>query len=158
MTTSPAEEVAALRDELSRWSVAYFELDAPIVPDADYDASMRRLEALEAEHPALQTPDSPTQRVGSAPLSSFDSVQHRLPMLSLDNAFSAEELKDFHRRATERLGLTEMSYCCEPKLDGVAVSIVYEQGKMTLAATRGDGTSGENVTANVRTIKNVPLT
>lgn len=158
MTTSPAEEIAALRDQLSRWSVAYFERDAPIVPDADYDASMRRLEALETEHPDLQTPDSPTQRVGSAPLSSFDSVQHRLPMLSLDNAFSAEELKDFHRRATDRLGLTEVSYCCEPKLDGVAVSIVYEQGHMTLAATRGDGMSGENVTANVRTIKNVPLT
>jgi DNA ligase (NAD+) len=137
--------------------VAYFELDAPIVPDADYDASMRRLEALEAEHPALQTPDSPTQRVGSAPLSSFDSVEHRLPMLSLDNAFSAEDLSDFHRRVTERLGLADVTYCCEPKLDGVAVSIVYQGGLLALAATRGDGAAGENITSNVRTIRNVPL-
>ena len=158
MTTSPAEEAAALRVKLLGWAEAYFERDAPLVPDADYDQAMKRLEALEREFPDLATPDSPTQRVGSAPLSEFESVEHRLPMLSLDNAFSADDMEDFHRRVTERLGDDDVAYCCEPKLDGVAVSIVYEHGVLVLAATRGDGTRGENITANVRTISNVPLT
>ena len=154
MTTSPVEEAAALRAQLLGWAEAYFERDAPLVPDADYDQAMKRLEALEREFPDLVTPDSPTQRVGSAPLSEFESVEHRLPMLSLDNAFSAEDMDDFHRRVTERLGDGDVAYCCEPKLDGVAVSIVYERGALVLAATRGDGTRGENITANVRTISN----
>ena len=158
MTTSPVEEAAALRAQLLGWAEAYFERDAPLVPDADYDQAMKRLEALEREFPDLATPDSPTQRVGSAPLSEFEAVEHRLPMLSLDNAFSAEDMDDFHRRVTERLGDGDVAYCCEPKLDGVAVSIVYKHGALVLAATRGDGTSGENITANVRTISNVPLT
>ena len=158
MTTSPVEEAAALRAQLLGWAEAYFERDAPLVPDADYDQAMKRLQALEREFPDLATPDSPTQRVGSAPLSEFEAVEHRLPMLSLDNAFSAEDMDDFHRRVTERLGDGDVAYCCEPKLDGVAVSIVYEHGALVLAATRGDGTSGENITANVRTISNVPLT
>ena len=158
MTTSPVEEAAALRAQLLGWAEAYFERDAPLVPDADYDQAMKRLEALEREFPDLATPDSPTQRVGSAPLSEFEAVEHRLPMLSLDNAFSAEDMDDFHRRVTERLGDGDVAYCCEPKLDGVAVSIVYEHGALVLAATRGDGTRGENITANVRTISNVPLT
>ena len=157
MTTSPVEEVAALRAQLLDWAEAYFERDAPVVPDADYDQAMKRLEALEREFPDLVTPDSPTQRVGSAPLSEFESVEHRLAMLSLDNAFSAEDMDDFHRRVTERLGAGDVAYCCEPKLDGVAVSIVYERGALVMAATRGDGTRGENITANVRTISNVPL-
>ncbi len=157
MGTSPDEEVLTLRAQLQRWAAAYFELDAPVVPDADYDQAMRRLETLEREFPNLVTSDSPTQRVGSAPLSEFESVEHRLPMLSLDNAFSAEDLRDFDRRVTERLGLLEVTYCCEPKLDGVAVSIVYESGLLVLAATRGDGATGENITSNVRTIRNVPL-
>ena len=157
MDASPDEEVLTLRAQLQRWAEAYFELDAPVVPDADYDQAMRRLETLEREFPSLATPDSPTQRVGSAPLSEFESVEHRLPMLSLDNAFSAEDLSDFHRRVTERLGSAEVSYCCEPKLDGAAVSIVYESGVLVLAATRGDGATGENITSNVRTIRNVPL-
>ena len=157
MTTSPVEEVAALRAQLLDWAEAYFERDAPVVPDADYDQAMKRLEALEREFPDLVTPDSPTQRVGSAPLSEFESVEHRLAMLSLDNAFSSEDMDDFHRRVTERLGAGDVAYCCEPKLDGVAVSIVYERGALVLAATRGDGTRGENITANVRTISNVPL-
>jgi len=157
MATSPAEEVAALREKLIRWASAYFEQDEPVVPDADYDTAMQRLQRLESEHPELADPDSPTQRVGSAPLSAFESVVHRLPMLSLDNAFSAEDLADFNRRAMDRLGRIDITYCCEPKLDGVAVSIVYEQGVLALAATRGDGTSGENITANVQTIQNVPL-
>ena len=158
MTTSPVEEAAALRAQLLGWAEAYFERDAPLVPDADYDQAMKRLEALEREFPDLATPDSPTQRVGSAPLSEFEAVEHRLPMLSLDNAFSAEDMDDFHRRVTERLSDGDVAYCCEPKLDGVAVSIVYEHGALVLAATRGDGTRGENITANVRTISNVPLT
>ena len=158
MTTSPVEEAAALRAQLLGWAEAYFERDAPLVPDADYDQAMKRLEALEREFPDLATPDSPTQRVGSAPLTEFEAVEHRLPMLSLDNAFSAEDMDDFHRRVTERLGNGGAAYCCEPKLDGVAVSIVYEHGALVLAATRGDGTRGENITANVRTISNVPLT
>jgi len=157
MGASPEEEVLTLRAQLQRWAEAYFELDAPVVPDADYDQAMRRLETLEREFPSLATPDSPTQRVGSAPLSAFESVEHRLPMLSLDNAFSAEDLSDFHRRVTERLGLADVTYCCEPKLDGVAVSIVYEGGLLVKAATRGDGAAGENITSNVRTIRNVPL-
>jgi len=157
VNTSPVEEVAALRAQLLDWAEAYFERDAPVVPDADYDQAMKRLEALEQEFPDLVTPDSPTQRVGSAPLSEFESVEHRLAMLSLDNAFSSEDMDDFHRRVTERLGAGDVAYCCEPKLDGVAVSIVYEHGALVLAATRGDGARGENITANVRTISNVPL-
>ena len=157
MTTLPVEEAAALRAKILGWAEAYFERDAPLVPDADYDRAMKQLQALEREFPDLVTPDSPTQRVGSAPLSELESVEHRLPMLSLDNAFSADDMDDFHRRVTERLGVGDVSYCCEPKLDGVAVSVVYEQGALVLAATRGDGSRGENVTANVRTISNVPL-
>ena len=157
MTTLPVEEAAALRAKILGWAEAYFERDAPVVPDADYDQAMKQLEALEREFPDLVTPDSPTQRVGSAPLSEFESVEHRLPMLSLDNAFSTDDMDDFHRRVTERLGDGDVSYCCEPKLDGVAVSVVYEHGALVLAATRGDGTRGENITANVRTISNVPL-
>lgn len=157
MASSPAEEVVALRAKLVRWARAYFEQDAPVVPDADYDTAMQQLQRLEREHPELADPESPSQRVGSAPLSAFESVVHRLPMLSLDNAFSAEDLTDFNRRAMDRLGVANIAYCCEPKLDGVAVSIVYEEGKLSLAATRGDGASGENITANVQTIQNVPL-
>jgi DNA ligase (NAD+) len=154
---SPAEEIAELTARLRRWGAAYFEIDTPLVPDADYDAAMLQLRALEADHPDLQAPDSPTQRVGGAPLSAFQTIAHRMPMLSLDNAFSETELIEFHRRVIERLSVSEITYCCEPKLDGVAVSIVYESGLLTQAATRGDGVSGEDITANVRTIRNVPL-
>ena len=154
---SPAEEIADLTARLKRWGAAYFEIDTPLVPDADYDAAMMQLRALEADHPELQAPDSPTQRVGGAPLSAFETITHRMPMLSLDNAFSESDLIEFHRRVVERLSATEITYCCEPKLDGVAVSIVYESGLLTQAATRGDGVSGEDITANVKTIRNVPL-
>ena len=115
MHSSPKDEVAALASQLLRWSKAYFEEDAPLVPDADYDAAIRRLQALEAEHPELRLPTSPTQRVGAAPLASFESVAHRRPMLSLDNAFSKEDLSDFHRRVSERLKIKDVAYCCEPK-------------------------------------------
>ena len=155
--TSPEQEISLLRENLLRWSRAYFEQDDPEVPDVEYDTAMRRLVALESAHPHLAMPDSPTQRVGSAPLTHFATVTHRVPMLSLDNAFSDEELTDFDRRVTERLQLEAVEYCCEPKLDGVAVSIAYRSGELVQAATRGDGTSGEDVTENVRTIVNVPL-
>lgn len=155
--TSPQKEMSLLREALLRWSAAYFEHDNPEVPDVEYDTAMRRLLALEAAHPEWVAPDSPTQRVGSAPLTAFHAVTHRLPMLSLDNAFSDAELVDFDRRVTERLQVDAVEYCCEPKLDGVAVSIAYEAGQLVQAATRGDGTSGEDVTENVRTIANVPL-
>ncbi|MEL0138149.1 MAG: NAD-dependent DNA ligase LigA, partial [Halieaceae bacterium] len=155
--TSPKEEMSLLRETLLRWSAAYFDRDEPEVPDAEYDAAMRRLQALEAAHPECALPDSPTQRIGSAPLTAFQPVMHRRPMLSLDNAFSDEELVDFDRRVTERLQVESVEYCCEPKLDGVAVSIAYQAGRLQQAATRGDGTSGEEVTENVRTIANVPL-
>ena len=154
---SPAEEVAELTARLKRWGAAYFEIDSPLVPDADYDAAMVQLRALEADYPDLQLPDSPTQRVGGAPLSAFETIAHRMPMLSLDNAFSEADLIEFHRRVIERLSVSEITYCCEPKLDGVAVSIVYESGRLIQAATRGDGVSGEDITANVKTIRNVPL-
>ncbi len=157
MSPSPKEEAAALTEQLLRWSRAYFAEDEPLVPDEDYDAAMRRLQALEAEHRDLRISTSPTQRVGSAPLASFESVTHRRPMLSLDNAFSPDDLSDFHRRVSERLKANDIDYCCEPKLDGVAVSIVYEKGELALAATRGDGSTGENITANIRTVRNVPL-
>ena len=157
MTPSPEDEVAALTAQLLRWSKAYFEEDSPMVPDADYDAAMLRLQELETEHPTLRFSTSPTQRVGSPPVSSFESVNHRLPMLSLDNAFSRDDLSDFHRRVSERLKVNDLAFCCEPKLDGVAVSIVYANGELLLAATRGDGSTGENVTANIRTVQNVPL-
>ena len=157
MTQSPEDEVVALTDQLLRWSRAYFEDDAPLVPDANYDAAMRRLQALESEHPHLQSAASPTQRVGSAPLAAFESVTHRRPMLSLDNAFSQDDLIDFHRRVSERLKVSDVEYCCEPKLDGLAVSIVYERGELVMAATRGDGSAGENITSNIRTVRNVPL-
>ena len=155
--SSPEQEISRLRASLLRWSAAYFEWDEPEVPDVDYDRAMRRLMELEAAHPQWATPDSPTQRVGSAPLTAFQTVAHRLPMLSLDNAFSDDELVDFDRRVAERLQVDTVEYCCEPKLDGVAVSIAYQAGELVQAATRGDGTSGEDVTANVRTIANVPL-
>lgn len=135
-------------------------LDDPDVPDAEYDRLVRKLQALEAENPELITPDSPTQRVGAEPVSEFGSIQHAIPMLSLDNAFSEEELRDFHRRVTERLALSiddDLSYSAEPKLDGAAVSLLYRDGQLVRGATRGDGSTGENITHNVRTIDTVPL-
>ena len=122
---------------------------------------MRELQALEAEFPALVSPDSPTQRVGDTPVASFGTVQHLLPMLSLGNAFSEDELQDFHRRVIERLDLSDdgdsLQYAAEPKLDGAAVSLLYEDGRLVRAATRGDGTTGEDITHNIRTIESVPL-
>ncbi len=151
-------EVAALRDELRAHNHRYYVLDDPAVTDADYDRLMLRLRELEAEYPSLADSDSPTQRVGAAPLAAFSSVRHEQPMLSLDNAFSAEDMLDFDRRVRERLKEeTEVTYCCEPKLDGAAVSLLYEDGRLVRGATRGDGENGEDITLNVRTIPSIPL-
>lgn len=154
-----SEKAAALRDQLNDWSYRYYVLDDPAVPDAEYDRLYRQLQALEHEHPELVTPDSPTQRVGDAPLPHFNQVQHEVPMLSLDNAFDDDDLAGFDRRVRERLGdeALQVDYVAEPKLDGLAASLLYEHGKLVRAATRGDGQTGEDITANVRTMRSVPL-
>lgn len=152
------ERIQQLRDEINRHNHLYYVLDEPHIPDSEYDRLMRELQGLEANNPDLITPDSPTQRVGAEPLKAFAEVKHRLPMLSLDNAFSDEEFESFERRVKERLDTEdEIVYCVEPKLDGLAVSLRYESGVLVQAATRGDGSQGEDVTHNVRTIQSVPL-
>ncbi len=144
--------LAELVDD-ARWR--YYMLAAPTMPDAEFDTAMRRLEALEAEHPSLRTPDSPTQQVGGAVSTEFTAVDHREPMLSLDNAFTVEELAAWTQRI-RREGAEEAAYLCEPKVDGLAVNLLYEDGRLTRALTRGDGRTGEDVTPNVRTIRAVP--
>jgi DNA ligase (NAD+) len=147
-----------LRRQLEALNYRYYVLDDPEVPDAEYDRLMLELRALEAQHPEIVTPDSPTQRVSGAPAGQFGAVQHRVPMLSLRNAFCDEDVADFDRRVRERLGAAgEIDYVAEPKLDGLAITVSYERGRLTRAATRGDGATGEEVTANVRTIRSVPL-
>ncbi|MGH8223947.1 MAG: NAD-dependent DNA ligase LigA [Woeseiaceae bacterium] len=153
-------KIESLRKQIRYHDYRYHVLDDPEIPDAEYDRLVRELQRLEAEHPQLITVDSPTQRVGAEPLTAFGTIKHRIPMLSLDNAFDEQELGDFHRRVVTRLGLgidDELSYNVEPKLDGAAVSLVYESGRLVRAATRGDGTRGEDITHNVRTIDAVPL-
>ena len=144
MGRSAAAEIARLREEIRHHNRRYYVLDDPQIPDSEYDRLLRRLQELEAEHPELVTADSPTQRVGAEPLAAFAAVRHEIPMLSLDNVFSEEELRAFDRRVRERLGDdgTAVAYCCEPKLDGVAVSMLYEDGALVRAATRGDGATG----------------
>lgn len=167
MTTMPndavhaaAERARFLRDEINGHNVAYYVHDAPSVSDAEYDALMRELQALETQFPELVSPDSPTQRVGAAPATAFGSVTHRRPMLSLGNAFSAEDLREFDKRAKRQLGMPleeTIEYICELKLDGLAVSLTYEDGVFVQGATRGDGTTGEDITQNLKTIKALPL-
>ncbi len=152
------DKVQALRAELDHHNYQYYVLDNPQVTDQYYDQLLRQLQALEAEYPQLITPDSPTQRVGGAVAAQFESVAHEIPMLSLDNAFDEDEMRAFNRRLHDLLGEAEaMEFSAEPKLDGLAVSLLYENGLLVRAATRGDGNTGENITANVRTIKSVPL-
>ena len=153
------QQIDTLRQDLRRYEYEYHVLDNPTIPDAEYDRLFHQLKALEAAHPELITADSPTQRVGAKPLSGFAQIRHEIPMLSLDNAFSDEEFYAFVKRIEDRLiRLPEpLTFCCEPKLDGLAVSILYINGILTQAATRGDGTTGEDITANIRTIRNIPL-
>ncbi len=148
---------AELRAALDEHNYRYYVLDAPTIEDAEYDALFRELQALERDYPELASADSPTQRVGAEPAAEFDAVTHRVPMLSLGNAFTPEEAGAFDRRVREALGVDEVVYEVEPKFDGLAVNLVYEDGVFTLGATRGDGYVGENVTANVKTVKVIPL-
>ncbi|MDX7986025.1 NAD-dependent DNA ligase LigA [Xenorhabdus sp. 12] len=152
------EKINTLRTTLRHHEYLYHVLDTPEIPDAEYDRLMRELKALEEQHPELITADSPTQRVGAAPLTAFEQVRHEIPMLSLDNVFDEESYLAFDKRVRDRLkDSRDLVFCCELKLDGLAVSLLYENGELVRAATRGDGTTGENITANVRTIHAIPL-
>ena len=155
---TPAARIADLRRQLEDANYRYHVLDEPSIPDAEYDRLLRELEALEAAHPDLVTADSPTQRVGNAPAGKFAEVRHAIPMLSLGNAFSDEEVQDFVRRIADRLKRPSLRFSAEPKLDGLAISLRYEGGAFVQGATRGDGATGEDVTVNLRTIKAIPLT
>ena len=156
-STTPKERAARLRSQIEEANYRYHVLDEPSITDAEYDKLLRELEALEAAHPELATADSPTQRVGAAPSREFASVRHAIPMLSLANAFSEEEINDFVRRIRERLGRDDLEFSVEPKFDGLAISLHYEDGVFVRGATRGDGETGEDVTANLRTIRSIPL-
>lgn len=157
MAASAAERIAQLREQIEQHAHAYYVLDAPSVPDAEYDRLFRELESLEREHPDLLTSYSPTQRVGGAPRDGFTQVTHAVPMLSLSNAFSPEELSAFDRRCREGLNKSPVQYATEPKFDGLAISLLYQDGVFVQGATRGDGFTGEEVTANLRTVNSIPL-
>ncbi|MGC7589026.1 NAD-dependent DNA ligase LigA [Bisgaard Taxon 46] len=159
MSESIQFEIEQLRQTLRHYEYQYHVLDNPTVPDAEYDRLFHQLKNLEREYPQFITEDSPTQRVGAKPLAGFAQVTHEIPMLSLDNAFSDDEFKAFVKRIQDRLLVLPkpLTFCCEPKLDGLAVSILYVNGKLVQAATRGDGTTGEDITSNIRTIRNIPL-
>jgi DNA ligase (NAD+) len=146
-----------LRKEIEFHNLRYYQLDSPLISDAEYDRLMQELLAIEHQYPELATPDSPTQRVGAPPVAAFAAVRHEIPMLSLDNAFSDEDAEDFHRRVSQRLGRNDIGYLVEPKLDGLAVSLIYDKGVLVCGATRGDGQTGEDITHNVRTIRDIPL-
>ncbi|MDH3326754.1 MAG: NAD-dependent DNA ligase LigA [Gammaproteobacteria bacterium] len=156
-TKSVSQRIDALRKEIREHNFHYYVEDDPDIPDVEYDRLLRELENLEVENPGLITIDSPTQRVGAEPLKVFSQVTHRVPMLSLSNAFSKEEIETFDHRIRENLEADEIEYAGEPKLDGLAISLRYENGELVQGATRGDGATGENVTHNVRTIKSIPL-
>lgn len=152
-----ADRIDQLIDLINQYNYQYYVLDQPSVPDAEYDRLMRELIALEQQYPQLKRLDSPSQKVGGEALINFSQVKHEIPMLSLDNVFSQDEWHAFVKRIEERLGTTDFNFCAEPKLDGLAVSLRYEQGILVQAATRGDGSVGENITENIRTIKSIPL-
>ncbi|MEX2245625.1 MAG: NAD-dependent DNA ligase LigA [Dehalococcoidia bacterium] len=165
MTTEAAEtrdfqeaklRVEELRSQIAYHEHRYFVLDQPQISDAKFDAMMKELRALEERHPELISPDSPTQRVGGAPVETFGIVEHRVPLLSLGNAFTEDDLAAWHRRVSNLLERSDFAMVCEPKIDGLAVAMVYEDGRMATAATRGDGTRGENITQNIRTIRSIP--
>ena len=150
------QEIAELREELRRHSIAYYDKDAPTISDFEYDAMMRRLENLEAEHPETVTPDSPTQHVGGHRSEKFSPVHHAVPLESLSDVFSYEELTDFIRKTNETLG-GEPLYTVEPKIDGLSMALEYRNGVFYQGATRGDGVTGEDVTENLRVLRNIPL-
>jgi DNA ligase (NAD+) len=151
------KKIEKLRDSIERHNRLYYADDAPQITDAEYDALFRELQALEAEHPALRSAGSPTQRVGGAPLAEFGEVRHRAPMLSIANAFDEEEVRAFDKRMRDALGVEALEYAVEPKFDGLAVSLSYRDGVFVQGATRGDGTTGEDVTPNLRTVASIPL-
>lgn len=154
-----AARVAALKKEIHYHNYRYHVLDDPVISDAEYDRMFRELQGLETRHPELVSPDSPTQRIGASPLKEFKTVEHSMTMLSLANCFTDDEVREFDRRVKKQLKMTsaEIEYCAEAKLDGVAVELVYERGSLAVGSTRGDGDRGEDVTANVRTIRSIPL-
>lgn len=154
--TSAQKRIIELQNLLNQYNYEYHILDKPSVPDSEYDQLLRELIQLEEQYPEMKTPDSPTQRVGGAVLEMFEKVEHRTPMLSLSNAFNEEDLRDFDRRVRQAVG-NDVSYVCELKIDGLAVSLRYEEGLFVQGATRGDGTVGEDITANLKTIKSIPL-
>ncbi|MCZ6663770.1 MAG: NAD-dependent DNA ligase LigA, partial [Gammaproteobacteria bacterium] len=154
---TPKKRVATLRAELESHNYQYYVLDQPVVSDAEYDALLRELNALELRHPRLASSTSPTQRVGAPPSEKFASARHHSRMLSLSNAFDATEFGDFYRRICDQLDVSTVELVAETKLDGLAINLVYEDGILTRAATRGDGTTGEDVTVNVKTVRSVPL-
>jgi len=155
------KEIEELRDKVNFHNYRYYVLDSPVISDAEYDRLMRRLEGLEARYPNLITPDSPTQRIGAKPLETFGTVTHTIPMLSLNNAFTKEEAKEFDDRVKKLLKISqeskvrsqEIEYVAEPKIDGLAIELVYEDGRFTAGSTRGDGYTGEDVTQNLKTIR-----
>lgn len=151
------QRIEALREKINEHNYHYYIENAPLIPDSEYDRLFKELQTLEKQHPEYITSDSPTQRIGSEPLSAFTEKKHIEPMLSLDNAFTDEEVEDFNQRLIKRLHHHDIAYACEPKLDGLAVNLTYKSGHLVSAATRGDGTTGEDVTQNVRTIKMIPL-
>ncbi|RLE36755.1 DNA ligase (NAD(+)) LigA, partial [Candidatus Acetothermia bacterium] len=157
MTKDVRAEIEELREKIRYHNYLYYVLDRPEITDAEYDALFRRLQELEAQHPELITPDSPTQRVGAPPAEGFATVTHAVPMRSLANAFSADELREFDQRVRKILGVDTVTYVAEPKLDGLSVELVYRDGLFVQGSTRGDGVTGEDVTANLRTIRSVPL-
>ncbi|RXS41992.1 NAD-dependent DNA ligase LigA [Idiomarina sp. 29L] len=158
MNQSTARRMQELEQLLNRYNKEYYENDEPSVPDAEYDKLFRELQELEKQNPDLKSKTSPTTKVGGKPLAKFNTVKHEVPMLSLDNAFSAEEFAAFSKRIGQKLDEgTQVTFCCEPKLDGAAVSLLYESGVLVRGATRGDGESGEDITENVKTIRNIPL-
>src|SRR5437588_4554182 len=157
-TPTPQQRVAELRERIEKANYDYYILDQPTLDDAAYDAILRELTELEAKHPELVTPESPTQRVGVAPSTRFAPVEHAAPMLSLANAFDETELRAFDQRVRKLLGRDDVGYVCELKIDGLAINLTYQDGKFVQGATRGDGLVGEDVTGNLRTIRSIPLT
>src|SRR5579871_3756797 len=153
----PEKKIEALREKIRHHEYLYYVLDNPEISDLDFDKLMRQLKDLEAEHPALLAPDSPTQRVGGKPREGFVKVRHSSPMLSLDNTYNEEELRDWERRVHELTGRQEVDYVCELKLDGMSLALVFEDGRLVRGVTRGDGSIGEDVTQNVRTVRSIPL-